>query len=121
MEHSLPWKMHTVSIFQLIKNSITTNDNEIMSRSINFKCNNVWVGNNNLWVSIKFWQFCFNISEGSANRKPTRENTMRSENNLTLKSSTRLLNVDYGRILVYAPIIPKNSFHFNIISRFVVI
>ena len=76
--------MDTVSVLQLIKDSIAANHDKVMLVSLDFEGGDIWIGDNHELVAIKLVQFCLYVTEGTAHRKTSREDTMWTQYYLTL-------------------------------------
>ena len=120
MDDCLPREMDAVTVLQFIKDAITSDYDEIVASSVNFESYNIWISYYNFWVSIKLWKFRLYVTKCTAYREPTREDTVRSQDYLT-PHALRLLNLDDRCVLVYPSVITKDSFHLDVISRFMII
>ena len=56
---------------QLVKNTIGTRQHIVQFLTPIFLKVYVWVANNHIWITTKLWLLCFQITECSADRKPS--------------------------------------------------
>ena len=76
--------MDTVSVLQLVKDSIAANHDKVMFVPLDFEGSDIWIRDYDELVTIKLVQLCLNVSEGSAHRETSREDTMWTQYYLTL-------------------------------------
>jgi|LauGreDrversion4_2_1035121.scaffolds.fasta_scaffold146953_1 hypothetical protein len=69
--YAVPHTVAHVVVWKLVKDPITTQDDEIVI-FIDFKWVNIRFANNDIWVAATEFKFSFWISEGSWNRKSAR-------------------------------------------------
>lgn len=92
-EARLPDQMDAVAVLKLVEDSIAANHNEVLLVALNAKGSNIWVGHDNPGVAVKSVKFCLDITKSAADRKSSRENSMRPQNDLALDTSW-LLDID---------------------------
>ena len=78
--YTVPNSLHSILIIQLIKNSISAQNNKVMIVSY-FKCFYFRSGYDYIWISTILVQFSLRITKCPAHRKSTRQNSLRSNNN----------------------------------------
>lgn len=70
----VPNSINAVPIVKSLKDSVTTYHNEIKV-VLNFKAFDVWITNNDIWVTTITRSLCFNISKSFGNRESSWENS----------------------------------------------
>lgn len=84
--------MDTVTVLELVKDSIAADHNEILFVTLDSEGCNVGIGHNNTRVAIKSVKFRLDVAKGTTDGQSTREDTMRSQDYLALDSA-RLLDI----------------------------
>ena len=62
-KHFLPSDMNGIFARELVKDSVATNDNEIMI-FLDFKGGHVWVSDDDIGVAFVLFDFGFNVADG---------------------------------------------------------
>jgi len=109
-------------VIKLVENAIASKNDEIeFGRLGDFKCHDVRLSNYYLGVSIKLRQLGLNVSESSAHRQSTWENSVGSINDLLLPLESWVWVRYHRGVLVDSPPIFHYALHLNLISGLVVI
>ena len=88
--------MDAISVLKFIKNTVTPDNDEVMFLSVNLEASYIRICHDYCIIPSKSCNFSFDITECSAYRESSRENSVRSEHNLALHSSANLLlDIDY--------------------------
>ena len=118
-QYFLPPNMNTILARKLIKYSVTANNNEIMVVFYLESCN-IWVSNNNIWVSFVFFDFCFNITDCFWHWESTRKNSVWTINNLFTCFSKSWIRLNYLWVLINSTSILYDSLHLKFICWFMI-
>ena len=116
LKHAFPHTLKHFKAARLIKYAITCED-DVVHLSRYFELTNFWFSHDHVHIAAITWQLGLNVAKRAAHRQPTREDPMRTQNNL-ISSAIQLRY--HGLSLVNLPSSVDDTVGLTLLVRFVV-